>query len=38
MEELIVVLPNYSKSFEIQTHTSDYNIGGVHMKEGYPVA
>ncbi|KAL0352247.1 UNVERIFIED_CONTAM: Retrovirus-related Pol polyprotein from transposon [Sesamum calycinum] len=34
----VLALPNMSKPFVVETHASDYVLGGVPMQEGHPVA
>ena len=36
--ELVLVLPDYTKPFEVYTDASDVSIGGFLMQEGHPVA
>ncbi|KAJ8459553.1 hypothetical protein OPV22_032479 [Ensete ventricosum] len=38
LEEPILRLPDYGKSFEVHTNASDFAIGGVLMQEGHPMA
>ncbi|KAK8590647.1 hypothetical protein V6N13_057538 [Hibiscus sabdariffa] len=38
VSEPVLVLPDYTKPFEIYTDASDFAIGGVLMQEGHPVA
>jgi len=37
-EEPVLVIPEFSKPYEVHTNASDFAIGGVLMQEGYPVA
>ncbi|XP_049382777.1 uncharacterized protein LOC125847126 [Solanum stenotomum] len=37
-DELVLALPNFTKSFEIHTDASDFAISGVLMQEGHPIA
>ncbi|KAL0290361.1 UNVERIFIED_CONTAM: hypothetical protein Sangu_2577400 [Sesamum angustifolium] len=34
----VLALPDMSKPFVVETHASDYVLGGVLMQEGHPVA
>lgn len=34
----VLVLPDITKSFEIQTYASDFVIGGVLLQEEHPIA
>ena len=36
--ELIIVLSDHTKPFEVQTDVSDFAIGGVLMQKGHPIA
>ena len=38
MEESMLALPNYSKSFEIHMDASDFAISGVLLQDWHPVA
>ncbi|KAF8029124.1 hypothetical protein BT93_E1718 [Corymbia citriodora subsp. variegata] len=37
-EELVLVLPDHTKPYKVETDASDYAIGGVLMQDGHPVA
>jgi len=37
-EEPVLVLPNFSKPYDVHTDASDFAFGGVLMQEGHPVA
>lgn len=37
-EDLVLALPDGTKSFEVQTDASDFALGGVLLPEGHPVA
>ncbi|TXG70105.1 hypothetical protein EZV62_005040 [Acer yangbiense] len=37
-KELVLVLPDHTKAFEVHTDASDFAIGGVLMQEGHPIA
>lgn len=37
-EELVLVLPDHTKSFKVQTKTFDFTIDGVLMQKGQPIA
>ena len=36
-KEPILVLPDHTKHYEVQTNASDFAIGGVLMQDGHPV-
>ena len=36
-KELVIVLPDHTKPFEVQTNASDFAIGGVLMQEDHPI-
>ncbi|XP_042951365.1 uncharacterized protein LOC122286598 [Carya illinoinensis] len=38
IEELVLALPDCTKTYEVQTDASDFAIGGVLMQEGHPIA
>ncbi|KAL9252827.1 Retrovirus-related Pol polyprotein from transposon 17.6-like protein [Drosera capensis] len=38
MEEPVLALPDHTKSYEVQSDTSDFAIGGVLMQDGHPLA
>ena len=38
MEEPILALLDYNKSYEVHTDAFDFAIGGVLMQEGHPIA
>ena len=37
-EESVLMLPDFTKTFEIHTDVSDFAIGGVLMQEKHPIA
>lgn len=37
-KELVLVLPDHTKPFEVQTDASDFAIGGVFMQDDHPIA
>lgn len=38
VEEPVLALPDYNKSYEVQTDASDLAIGGVLIQDGHPIA
>ena len=37
IEELVLKMPDFSKTFEIHTNASDFAIGGVLMHDRHPI-
>lgn len=38
IQEPMLVLPDHTKPYEVQTDTSDFALGGVLIQEGHPIA
>lgn len=38
MKDPVMILPYYTKPFEVHTDASHFAIGGVLMQEGHPIA
>lgn len=38
IQEPVLVLPDHTKPYEVQTDTSDFALGGVLIQEGHPIA
>lgn len=36
-KELVLMLPDFPKAFEVQTNTSNFSIGGVFIQNGHPI-